>query len=127
MENHPPPKVLFVEDDETVRLVASEALRDAGFEVIEAETGDEAIVLLVDPDGIDALFTDVSLPGTLDGIDLVHQTRKAFPEMPVVIASGYAAQLTQRLRGLKPPPAFLAKPFSLDKIVATMRRIAKGL
>ena len=125
MVNQTPPKVLLVEDDETIRLVTSTALRDAGFEVIEAKTGDEAILLLADPDDIDALFTDVRLPGTLDGIDLAHETRKAFPQMPVVIASGYAAQLTQRLRGLKPPPAFLPKPVSLDKIVTTIRNMTR--
>jgi len=126
MVNHTPPKVLLVEDDETIRLVTSTALRDAGFEVIEAKTGDEAILLLADPDDIDALFTDVRLPGTLDGIDLAHETRKAFPQMPVVIASGYAAQLTQRLRGLKPAPAFLPKPVSLDKIVTTIRNMTRS-
>ena len=125
MVNQTPPKVLLVEDDETIRLVTSTALRDAGFEVIEAKTGDEAILLLADPDDIDALFTDVRLPGTLDGIDLAHETRRAFPQMPVVIASGYAAQLTQRLRGLKPPPAFLPKPVSLDKIVTTIRNMTR--
>lgn len=126
MSNRSSPKVLLVEDDETLRLVTSEALRDAGFEVIEAKTGDEAILLLVEPDDIDALLTDVRLPGTLDGIELAHETRKAFPEMPVVIASGYAAQLMHRLRGLKPPPAFLAKPFSLDKMVTTIRKMTEG-
>jgi DNA-binding NtrC family response regulator len=127
MANTAPPKVLLVEDDETLRLVTSAALRDAGFEVVEAKTGDEAILLLADPDDIDALFTDVRLPGTLDGIDLAHETRKIFPRMPVVIASGYAAQLTQRLRGLKPPLEFLRKPVSLEKIVATMRKMTEGL
>jgi DNA-binding NtrC family response regulator len=118
--------VLFVEDDDTIRLVTSEALREAGFEVIEAKSADEAILLLANPDDIDALFTDVRLPGTLDGIDLAHETRKASPEMPVVIASGYAAQLMQRLRGLQPPPEFLSKPFSLEKMVTTVRKLTGG-
>jgi DNA-binding NtrC family response regulator len=126
MPAKPPPKVLFVEDDDTIRLVTSEALREAGFEVIEAKSADEAILLLANPDDIDALFTDVRLPGTLDGIDLAHETRKASPEMPVVIASGYAAQLMQRLRGLQPPPEFLSKPFSLEKMVTTVRKLTGG-
>jgi len=125
---HPDPlTVLYVEDDDAIRNVASEALREAGFEVIEARTADEAINYLNEPDGVGALVTDVRLPGTMDGIDLAHETRKAYPTMPVLVVSGYAAQITERLSDLYPPALFMTKPFSLRKLVTKMRSLTHRL
>ena len=56
-------RVLLVEDEAMVREMAAEALKDEGFDVIEAETGDAAALLLVDPDDIDVVLTDVRMPG----------------------------------------------------------------
>jgi DNA-binding NtrC family response regulator len=118
-----PIKVLYVEDDETIRMVGTEALRDAGFDVLEAKSADEAILLLSDPDDVGALFTDIRLPGTMDGIDLACETRKAYPTMPVLVASGYATQINERLRKLQPPVFFMKKPFSLDSMVSRMQSL----
>jgi len=120
-------RVLYVEDDEIIRSVACEALRDTGFEVIQAKSADEAILLLNEPNPVSALVTDIRLPGTMDGIDLAHATRKAYPNMPVVVASGYAAQIRERLRDLNPPMVFMSKPFSLDTMVANLRKLTEGL
>lgn len=60
-------RVLLVEDENLIRLVTSEILQDEGFEVVEAWNGDEAVRLLDGPDSFDILFTDVQMPGTLDG------------------------------------------------------------
>jgi CheY-like chemotaxis protein len=122
-----PIKILYVEDEAVVRMVAAEALRDAGFDVIEAQTADEAILLLADPDHVSILFTDISLPGTMDGIDLAHETRQAYPSMPVLVASGYAEQIHERLGDLSPPAKFMAKPFSLDKVIETVQGLTRGL
>jgi len=127
MAQYHPVKILYVEDDEAVRNVASEALREAGFEVIEAKTADEAIMLLTEPDDVGALFTDVRLPGSMDGIDLAHETRKAYPNMPVLVASGYSARITERLSDLSPPALFMTKPYSLSKLVSKMRGLTRGL
>jgi DNA-binding NtrC family response regulator len=116
-----PIKILYVEDDETIRMVGSEALRDAGFDVLEAKSADEAILLLSDPDEVGALFTDIRLPGTMDGIELAYETRKAHPDMPVLVASGYAARINERLRALQPPISFMKKPFSLESMVSKLQ------
>ncbi len=120
-------KILYVEDDETIRMVGSDALRDAGFDVLEAKSADEAMLLLSDPDHVGALFTDIRLPGTMDGIDLAFETRKAFPKMPVLVASGYANQIAERLRKLKPPVSFMKKPFSLQTMVSKIQVLTSGL
>lgn len=89
---------LLVEDEGIIRLVAAETLRDAGFAVVEAWDGDEAARLLNRVDGFDVLFTDVRMPGTLDGIDVAVHARRREPAIPVLVVSGHTAQLTSRLR-----------------------------
>ncbi len=119
--------ILYVEDDETIRMVGSEALRDAGFVVLEAKSADEAILLLSDPDHVGALCIDIRLPGTMDGIELAIETRKAHPKMPVLVVSGYASQITERLGKLKPPISFMKKPFSLETMVSTIQVLTSAL
>jgi CheY-like chemotaxis protein len=116
-------RILCVEDDRTIRENTSEALRDAGFEVLEAEDGHEAMNILTDPAAVDVLFTDVKMPGSLDGVDLVNSVRAEHPEIPVVITSGYALGLSERLRALMPPTIFVMKPYSLDRIVELLKAL----
>lgn len=63
-------RVLLVEDEDLIRMMASQALQDEGLEVVEAWDGDQAARLLDGPDTFDLLFTDVQMPGTLDGLDV---------------------------------------------------------
>jgi len=69
-------RVLLAEDEVLIRLVAAEHLRDEGFEVVEAWDGDEAARLLDGPGRFDVLFTDVRMPGLLDGIDVAMHARR---------------------------------------------------
>lgn len=118
------PKVLFrvllVEDEPLIRSAAAEMLHDAGFEVIEAQDGDEAARLIDGPDGFDVLFTDVRMPGTLDGLDVAMHFRQQHPAIPVLIVSGGAANLASRLSGLEPPAIFISKPYKLREVVAAL-------
>jgi CheY-like chemotaxis protein len=113
-------RVLLVEDEGLLRLVTAEILRDEGFEVVEARTGDEAARLLDGSESFDILFTDVQMPGTLDGVDLAMHLRRRHPTMPVLIVSGYAAQLTRRLGELQPPAVFISKPYDLAEVVRAL-------
>ncbi len=90
--NEPAKTVLVVEDDRQVREVALAALEDAGFRVLEAANGDDAHrLLLAHPDlQIDVLFTDVVMPGRLDGIDLANEARLLRPGLGVLFATGFA-------------------------------------
>ncbi len=90
--NEPVKTVLVVEDDRDVREVALAVLEGAGYRVLEAASGEEARrLLLAHPDlRIDALFTDVVMPGQLDGIDLAHAARQQRPELRVLFTTGFA-------------------------------------
>lgn len=116
-------RVLLVEDEGLIRMVASQTLQDEGVEVMEAWNGDEAARLLDGPDNIDVLFTDVQMPGTLDGLDLAMHARRRCPGLPVLVVSGYAPHLMTRLRMLNPAAVFIGKPYRLDEVVSAIRRL----
>ena len=118
-------RVLVVEDDDLVRMIAVEALREEGFEVTEFENGDKAAGLLVDPDGYQALFTDVRMPGSMDGVDIALFARTLDPNIAVIVASGFARNLVSRLEDLDPPMAFFPKPYRPKEVISTLRRFTE--
>jgi two-component system, response regulator PdtaR len=73
------PAVLIVEDEPLVRLGAVQTIEDAGFEVIEAANADEAIEILEKRSDIRVVFTDVHMPGSMDGLKLAHAVRNRWP------------------------------------------------
>jgi CheY-like chemotaxis protein len=85
--------VLVVDDDREVRELAAAVLELAGYHVLEAGSGDEAQRLLIShPDlRVDVLFTDVVMPGTLDGVDLANAARALRPGLQVLFATGFAS------------------------------------
>lgn len=127
MAGQVPFRVLCVEDDEDIRSNAVEALRDAGFDVLEAENGDRAMAIISGPEFVDILFTDVAMPGKWDGVDLVQQIRLAHPDMPVVVTSGYALHLSNRLGKIAPPTVFFSKPYSLSEVVSTLAKLTAAV
>lgn len=120
-------RVLIAEDEMLIRLMTAEYLRDEGFEVVEAWDGDEAARLLDGPGRFDALFTDVQMPGLLDGIDVALHARRRFPVIPVLVVSGYAKHLMPRLAALQPAAIFIGKPYSLPEVVETLNRLVASL
>jgi DNA-binding response OmpR family regulator len=115
-------RVLLVEDEMLIRSVVADELREQGYEVIEAETGDEAAALL-EHESFDLLLTDVRMPGKLDGIDLALRARRLRPKLPVLVVSGYAEQISARLRNLKAPMEFVAKPFAMGRILGSIKSL----
>src|SRR5215210_2571628 len=99
-------KVLVVEDEELVRALAVEALEEGGFEVIEATTGEEALDRCKECH-VDVLFTDITLPGKLDGWDLAEHWRTLSQALSVVYATGYSGRDERRVPG----SSFLKKPY----------------
>jgi signal transduction histidine kinase/CheY-like chemotaxis protein len=104
--------VLFVEDDPLVREAVAGGLRQAGFTVRVAENGDAALALLDAGLQVDVVFSDVVMPGGLSGIDLARALRRRWPELPVVLATGY----TERRVALPDVP-ILAKPYDIAQAV----------
>ncbi len=119
--------VLLAEDEMLIRLVAAEYLRDEGFEVVEAWDGDEAARLLDGPGRFDVLFTDVRMPGLLDGVDVAVHARRRYPTIPVLVVSGYAAHLISRLGVLQPAAVFIVKPYSMAEVVEALNHLTASL
>jgi CheY-like chemotaxis protein len=80
---------LVVEDDAAVRQVAVSTLQSLGFEVQEAETGDQAASLLKENGKVRLVLSDVRMPGTMTGIDLARMVRREWPSMRVLLTTGY--------------------------------------
>ena len=120
-------RVLLVENELLIRLMAAEMLRDKGFEVIEAQYGEEARALLDDAGNFDVLFTNVRMPGMLNGIDLALHARRRRPAIPVLVASGYAIHLVHRLSMLMPAAVFISKPYRLVDVLDVLHRMTGTL
>jgi two-component system, response regulator PdtaR len=111
------PVILVVEDDPIIRMGALQLVTDAGFEAIEASDADEAIRDLEARSDIHLVFTDVGMPGTMDGIKLAHYIRRRWPPVKLIVASGKAILDESHL----PAGArFFAKPYSESTIVGAM-------
>ena len=113
-------RVLVVEDEIIVRMNAVSALEDDGFDVIEAETGDEALAMVEQGSLVDILFTDVNMPGTLDGLALAGRVCIRLPDVRVVVASG------RPFPGGALPCAgrFMTKPYRLAELSSLIRELA---
>lgn len=113
--------VLLVEDEAPVRAFAARALRLRGYTVIEAESAEEALEKLEDPDlQVDIFVTDVVMPG-LDGPTWVKQALERRPQVRVVFMSGYAEDCLSEGQARIPNSVFLAKPFSLGDLAQTVQ------
>jgi PAS domain S-box-containing protein len=113
--------ILLVEDEESVRDVASEALGTLGYHVLEASSGEDAITISNDhPGPIDLLLTDVILP-KMDGRSLFTSLVASRPEMKVLYMSGYTEDYIVHHGVLDPEISFLSKPFTLDALAARVR------
>lgn len=81
--------ILVVEDEAIIRMLMVDVLEDAGFAVLEADSGDAAVVALKNGHNIQAVISDVRMPGSLDGIGLAAWMRDNTPSVPIIIVSGF--------------------------------------
>jgi CheY-like chemotaxis protein len=105
--------ILVVEDDHFVRLIEGELLRDEGFDVEEASSGDEACLRLVGPEFFDVLLTVVQMPGEMDGVHVAAHTRGFHPAIILIIVSGFAPLVRGRLQDFNPAAVFFPKPYQM--------------
>jgi CheY-like chemotaxis protein len=122
----PQPRVLFVEDEELIRMILTETMIEAGLEVTEAANGEEAMQLLGQR-RFDLLLTDVHMPGRFNGVDLARQVRALWPEVPVVFVTGRPDTL--RAFGTPGPrDRSVLKPYKpSDVLTAIQASLAEGL
>lgn len=114
------PTILIVEDEFLIRLDAVDRLEEAGFEVVEAGDADEAIRILETGAEIRILFTDVEMPGSMDGFALARIARDRWPPIEIIVASGRRqpehASLPERGQ-------FFGKPYDWPKLMNALRTI----
>ncbi|MCW0235413.1 MAG: response regulator [Ferrovibrio sp.] len=110
-----PAVVLVVEDDDMVRLMTVDFLESCGYLVLEAENAARAMAWF-GRQAIDLMFTDVQMPGAMDGIALAEWVRANHPAVPVLVTSGVASELARYAAGL-----MVAKPYDLDAVHARIQ------
>jgi two-component system, OmpR family, response regulator len=117
--------ILVVEDEAIVRDLLVVELQEVGYEVVAADTGEKALAILQDRrPNIDWLFTDIRLPGVIDGWRVADEFRLTHPFRPVVYATAYAPeQARQQLHG----SYFFRKPYRPAQIVGAFRRLSTDL
>jgi DNA-binding response OmpR family regulator len=114
------PVVLAVDDEEPVLALISDALREGGFEVMEARSGDEAVTALTRAT-YSALVTDINLKGEISGWEIAKQAREINPNVAVVYASGGTAD-EWASQGV-PNSIFLEKPFAPAQVVTAVSQL----
>jgi CheY-like chemotaxis protein len=112
-------RVLFVEDDPLVREAVVRGLEDAGFDVVVAPSGDQALAMLDSGLDADVVFSDIVMPGKVSGIDLAALLRERRPGLPVVLATGYTEQ-----RAAIPGVQVLAKPYEIGELAELLTELA---
>jgi CheY-like chemotaxis protein len=116
------PVVLVVEDEFLLRLVAVELVEDAGFQVLSAASADEALSILETRGDVWLLFTDVQMPGSMDGLSLAHAVRDRWPPVELLVTSGRyhigAGELPDRGR-------FIAKPYDRETLSQAFQEMAE--
>jgi CheY-like chemotaxis protein len=124
MNNHSQPHstcVLLVEDEPLVRMAAADDLQEAGFHVLEAANADVALAVLEScSDEVQVLFTDIDMPGSMNGLDLVENVQQRWPHISLLISSAYH----------RPSPGqipddgrFVPKPYCSDHVVQQIREL----
>lgn len=114
------PIVFIVEDEFLLRMHAAEMFSDAGYEVVEAGDADEAIRILEARADIHLVFTDIQMPGSMDGLKLARAVRNRWPPVKIITTSGNYAI---RDGDLPEGAVFLPKPYTSDRISVTLREL----
>ena len=118
----PPPTILVVEDEILVRMVIAAYLRDCGFDVVEAGDADEAVRVLEAGIQVDIVFSDVNMPGSLDGFGLAQWLRRERPDLKIILTSG-VAQGAQDGSDPREHGPILAKPYDYTELVRQLRAL----
>jgi two-component sensor histidine kinase/CheY-like chemotaxis protein len=114
------PNVLVVEDEFMLRMRAVDIVQDAGFQAIEAVSADEAMAILEARDDISMLFTDIQMPGSMDGLKLAHATHTRWPHIKIVLVSGQIAVSDAD----KPEDSkFFPKPLGVQQMILELQEM----
>ena len=117
---HQPPTVLVVEDEAILLFSITDDLRDAGFVVLEATNAAAAIFILETSPEISILFTDIDMPGSMDGLRLSAAVRERWPPVKILVTSG---KTRIEAGDLPLGGRFLPKPYTPDHVVSSLREL----
>ncbi len=127
LENTPKPQtVLVVEDEVLVRMVIADYLRECGYHVVEAGSAGEAIIVLQSPEPVDVVFSDVQMPGEMDGFGLARWVRQNRPDLKMLLTSGNARAATVAGDLCEDGP-LEAKPYHPQTVLARIQRLLAGV
>ena len=112
--------VLVVEDEPLIRMDVVDQLEADGFEVFEAANADEAIALLASHSSIQVMFTDIDMPGSMDGLKLSAAVRDRWPPVKIIVTSGH--RLVE-ITDLPDGSVFFSKPYRHDAVISSMREL----
>lgn len=115
--------ILVVEDEPLVLMSTVDFLQDEGFQVLEAPNADEAIALLESNPAISILFTDVDMPGSMDGLKLSAAVRRRWPPVRIVVTSGHRMV---DITDLPDGGVFFSKPYRHKDIATSFRELMSG-
>jgi DNA-binding NtrC family response regulator len=115
----PHPEALIVEDEAMTRMDAADAIGDAGITTHEAADATEALQAIQDHPGINLLFTDINMPGEMDGMALAKEVCEADPDMNLIVTSG-AVDLDDEQ--LPDSGTFLRKPYTQQRLLQIIRK-----
>jgi two-component system, response regulator PdtaR len=117
------PAILIVEDEFLLRRDSAEVIENAGFEVIQAANADEAIAILTERPNIHVVFTDIQMPGSMDGLKLARFVRDRWPPIKILATSGLVRVKDDELPA---GSVFLPKPYRGAEVVATLRKLTSA-
>lgn len=110
--------ILIVEDEILIRMDAADYFADEGFHVLEAGSADEALVLLESRDDIDFVFSDINMPGSLDGLELCRRVSERWPRIGAIITSG---MMRPAKSALPKRTLFFEKPYEFKRLLESLQ------
>jgi CheY-like chemotaxis protein len=113
--------ILVVEDEEFVRQLATRVLGSLGYKVLEARDGKSALAMIEAHPVIALLFTDVVLPGGMNGPDIAREALGRRPDLKVLYTSGYTGNAIQQLEALDVPVRLISKPYAIEELAQMVR------
>lgn len=114
----PKPLILVVDDEALLRLLATDVLEDDGYRVLEAGDADTALKLLTEHGDVGVVFTDVNMPGALDGLDLAHEVHRRWPKVKLIVTSG---RVHPKLDDIPDAGRFVPKPYSPEDLLQEVK------
>jgi CheY-like chemotaxis protein len=118
--------VLVVDDDEGVLTTATEIVADLGYHVLSAQNGQQALQILKEAARVDLLFSDIVMPGGINGVQLAREARRLKPKLKVLLTSGYSAAVLIDKHSLPKEFPVLGKPYRREQLASNLRDIIKS-